>query len=112
MAGGVAASRCLHVDVSLHPGYPPTVNHDAPMERLSATAERVGLRVHTMPSPVMGAEDFSYMMEKVPGSFAFLGARTDGGGPLHSDLMKIDEGSLQQGAALHAAVAISSLMQA
>lgn len=112
VAGGVAASRGLHVEVALHPGYPPTVNHDAQVDRLSTIAERIGLRVHAMPSPVMGAEDFSYMMERVPGAFAFLGARTVGGGPLHSDLMKIDEGVLQQGAALHAAVAISSLMQA
>lgn len=112
VAGGVAASRGLHVDVALHPGYPPTVNHDAQVDRLSATAERVGLTVHVMPSPIMGAEDFSYMMEKVPGAFAFIGARTAGGGPLHSDLMKIDEGVLQKGASLHAAIAISSLMQA
>lgn len=112
VAHGVADSRGLHVDVSLHAGYPPTVNHEAPVELMERTAERVGLHVHALPSPVMGAEDFSYMLEKVPGAFAFLGARTEGGGPLHSDLMKIDEAMLQQGAALHAAMALAALGQA
>lgn len=109
VARGVAESRGLEVDVNVFDGYPPTVNHDAPVELLEKTAGKLGLRVHTMPSPMMGAEDFSYMLEKVPGAFAFLGARTEGAGPLHSDLMKLDETVLHQGAALHAAVAISFL---
>ena len=57
----------------------------------------------------MGAEDFSYMLEQVPGAMAFLGARTEGGGPLHSDLMKFDEDVLVTGAALHAIVALRLL---
>jgi amidohydrolase len=112
VAYGAADSRGLHADVSLEAGYPPTVNHDAPVELMEKTAERVGLGVIALPSPVMGAEDFSYMLERVPGAFAFLGARTEGGGPLHSDLMKIDEAVLQKGAALHAAVAVASLSRA
>jgi hippurate hydrolase len=109
VARGVAAARGIHVDVGLHEGYSPTVNHDAAVELFERTAERMGLRVATMPSPVMGAEDFSYMLETVPGAFAFIGARTEDGGPLHSDLMKIDEAVLQQGASLHAALAMSYL---
>lgn len=109
VARGVAAARGIHVDIAFHEGYPPTVNHDPGVDLLEQTAERIGLAVHTLPSPVMGAEDFSYMLETVPGAFAFLGARTEGGGPLHSDLMKIDEHVLQQGAALHAALAVSFL---
>ncbi|HEY2776250.1 MAG TPA: M20 family metallopeptidase [Candidatus Binatia bacterium] len=109
VARGVAAARGIHVDVALHEGYPPTVNHDAPVDLIAATAERIGLHVVTIPSPVMGAEDFSYMLEKVPGAFAFLGANTDGAGPLHSDLMKLDENVLPLGASLHAAIALSFL---
>lgn len=109
VASGVAASRGLHVDVSFMHGYPPTVNHDAPVDRIAAAAGKLGLRVVHLPSAVMGAEDFSYVLEKVPGAFAFLGARTEGGGPLHSDLMKIDEVVLHHGAALHAAMALSHL---
>jgi amidohydrolase len=109
VAQGVAAARGIEVEVSLHEGYPPTVNHAAPVERMAATAERLGLRVARMPSPIMGAEDFSYMLDKVPGAFAFLGAKTEGGGPLHSDLMKLDEGVLPLGAAVYAGVAMSFL---
>ena len=107
----VALARGIRVDVGFHNGYPPTVNHDEPVELVVATAERMGMRVMQMPSPVMGAEDFSYLLEKIPGAFAFIGARTEGGGPLHSDLMKLDESVLQKGAAFHVAVALTYLAQ-
>lgn len=109
VAEGVAASRGLEVEANVVEGYPPTVNHDEPVALLASTAEGIGLRVHRMPSPMMGAEDFSYVLEEVPGAIAFLGAATAGGGPLHSDLMKIDEGVLPRGTALHVATALSYL---
>ncbi|MFN2377380.1 MAG: M20 family metallopeptidase [Candidatus Binatia bacterium] len=111
VAHGVADARGIHVDVSVLHGYPPTVNHDSGVELFRLTADRLGLVVYDLPSPIMGAEDFSYMLEKVQGAFAFIGARTDGGGPLHSDLMKIDESVLQHGAGLHAAMALGFLGQ-
>jgi amidohydrolase len=109
VARGVAAARGVDVEVNMMHGYPPTVNHDAPVDLVMHVAADLGLRVMEMPSPVMGAEDFSYMLEKVPGAFAFLGAQTEGGGPLHSDLMKMDESVMRHGAALHAALALASL---
>ncbi len=57
----------------------------------------------------MGAEDFSYVLERVPGAFVFLGAATAAREPLHSDRMRIDESALAAGAALHAAVAMHVL---
>ncbi len=111
VARGVAASRGLEVDVTIQDGYPPTVNHAEPVELFERVGERTGLRLVRMPSPMMGAEDFSYMIERVPGAIAFLGARTEGGGPLHSDLMKIDESVIPRGAALHAAMAVSFLAE-
>lgn len=109
VATGVAASRGLEVDVNIYDLYPPTVNHDDATEFVAASAEAVGLRVVRMPSPMMGAEDFSYMVEAVPGAIAFLGVRTSGGGPLHSDLMKLDESMLPKGSELHAAMALRFL---
>jgi amidohydrolase len=109
VARGVAASRGIGVEVNVMHGYPPTVNHDAPVDLVSGVASDLGLRVIEMPSPVMGAEDFSYMLERVPGAFAFLGALTEGGGPLHSDLMKLDESVMHHGAALHVAIALAAL---
>jgi hippurate hydrolase len=60
-----------------------------------------------MPTPVMGAEDFSYVLQRVPGAMVFLGARAEGSGgaPLHSNRMVIDESALADGIALHAATA-------
>lgn len=111
IAAGVAASRGLEVDVNIYDLYPPTVNHDEATEFVAASAEAVGLRVMRMPSPMMGAEDFSYMVEAVQGAIAFLGVRTGGGGPLHSDLMKLDESMLPRGTSLHAAMALRFLAQ-
>jgi len=64
----------------------------------------------TMPAPVMGAEDFSYVLEKVPGAMAFLGASESGSDwrsccGLHSNRMVLDESVMARGAALHAAIA-------
>lgn len=109
VAAGVAAARGIEADVKFFAGYPPTVNHDEQVEHFAAAAEQVGLRVAWLPSPVMGAEDFSYMLENAPGAFAFLGAKAEDGGPLHSDLMKIDESVMHHGAAVHAAIALRYL---
>jgi hippurate hydrolase len=56
----------------------------------------------------MGAEDFSYILERVPGALVFLGARPAGGRgePLHSNRMVLEESALATGIALHAAVAL------
>jgi hippurate hydrolase len=67
-----------------------------------------------MPTPVMGAEDFSYVTEQVPGAMAFLGTRPDGVRPAdvapnHSNRMVIDEGAMATGVALYAAAALSRL---
>ncbi len=109
IAEGVAAARGLEVDAQVLRGYPPTVNHGAQVSLAAAAAAAVGLEVSEMAGPVMGAEDFSYVLEKVPGALVFLGCHTAGGGPLHSDLMKLDESVLPRGASLHVAAALTLL---
>jgi len=64
----------------------------------------------TMDHPVMGAEDFSYVLEKVPGAMFWLGASAEGSDwraccGLHSNRMVLDEKVMARGAALHAALA-------
>ena len=64
----------------------------------------------TMPHPMMGAEDFSYVLQKVPGAMVFLGATPEGGDwrtccALHSNRMVLDESAMARGAALHCAIA-------
>lgn len=64
----------------------------------------------TMEHPVMGAEDFAYVLEKVPGAMFWLGASEQGSDwraccGLHSNRMVLDEKVMARGAALHAALA-------
>ena len=63
-----------------------------------------------MPSPMMGAEDFSYVLQQVPGAFAFIGVAAEGtdpatNPPLHNTRMTIDESVMAKGVALHCAIA-------
>jgi hippurate hydrolase len=112
VAEGVAASRGLRVDIEFDEGYPPTVNAPEIVDRVVRAAARLELGVEDMRAPFMGAEDFSYVLDRVPGAIAFLGCEVPGGGPLHSDLMKIDESVLEAGTALHVAVAMELLKDA
>ncbi|MGH2463967.1 MAG: M20/M25/M40 family metallo-hydrolase, partial [Candidatus Limnocylindrales bacterium] len=64
--------------------------------------------------PVMGAEDFSYVLEQVPGAMAFLGARPAAEDPAtapanHSNKVIFDEAAMAVGVATYVAVALRSL---
>jgi hippurate hydrolase len=115
VATGVAAAHGVEAKVHLVPGYPVTVNDDG----FAAFARRVAgdllgaQGVVDMPAPIMGAEDFSYVLQRVPGALAFLGARVSGGRaePLHSSRMVLDEDALANGVALHVAMALRWLAE-
>ena len=69
-----------------------------------------------MPTPVMGAEDFSYVLQQRPGALAFLGVCPPGEHPTHahschSNRMMIDEDGMRTGIAMHVAIALSYLAQ-
>jgi hippurate hydrolase len=62
----------------------------------------------------MGAEDFSYVLQRVPGAMAFLGARppsvpSEDVPDCHSNRVVFDERAMAAGVALHAAVALRHL---
>ncbi|MEM7057088.1 MAG: M20 aminoacylase family protein [Pseudomonadota bacterium] len=69
------------VDLHYDRGYPVTVNHeDQTAFAAEVAADVVGPeKVDTTVAPIMGAEDFSYMLEARPGAFVFLG---QGDGPI------------------------------
>src|SRR4029079_465255 len=75
VAEGIAAAHGASAEVDLEPGYPVTVNDDAFAAFVSDTARSLigDDRVHELAAPVMGAEDFSYVLHEVPGAMAFLG---------------------------------------
>ncbi|MDQ1511329.1 MAG: hypothetical protein QOG50_3173 [Actinomycetota bacterium] len=116
VAANVAAAHEMTATVSVEPGYPVTVNDDGFADfALDVATELLGRkRVGRMPTPVMGAEDFSYVLQQRPGALAFVGVCPPGEQPArahacHSNRMTMDEDGMQAGIALHAAVALSYL---
>lgn len=111
---GIARAHQAEADVELVSGYPVVMN-DRGFEHFvrDVATELLGPRsVLSLPTPVMGAEDFSYLLERVPGAMVLLGARPPGEGepaPCHSSRMRLDEAAMSLGAALHASVAFRFL---
>jgi hippurate hydrolase len=61
-----------------------------------------------LPTPIMPSEDFSYILQRVPGAMAFLGARPQNQhtvADVHSPQMVLNEDAMAVGVALHSAVA-------
>ena len=112
LAQGIAAAHGASATVEIIPGFPVT-NCDG---RAVALGEAVTKRLfgedawQTLANPIMGAEDFAYVLEKVPGAMFFLGVAEQGADwraccGLHSTHMHLDESAMARGAALHAAIA-------
>jgi hippurate hydrolase len=116
VAYNIAAAHGAEAEVEIEPGFPVTVC-DA---RVVDLAERVATRLFgqagwkRMVNPLMGAEDFAYVLQKIPGAMAFLGAAPEGGDfrtccALHSNRMTIDERVMARGIAMHCAMAEAML---
>jgi hippurate hydrolase len=112
LAPGIAAAHGCEAQVHIEPGFPVTL--------CDGRAVRFGQQVveatfgaeswRSLDAPIMGAEDFAYVLEKVPGAMFFLGASHEGDDwrqccGLHSNRMVLDESVMARGAALHAALA-------
>jgi hippurate hydrolase len=113
VAEGVAAAHGAEVSVEITRGYPVTVNHEGFARFVLDTArELLGSEGAQLANhPMMGAEDFSYVLQRVPGTMANLGTRPDSGPvyPNHSNRMLLNEAALVTGVAMHAAVALRFL---
>jgi amidohydrolase len=74
VVAGVAQITGAKIDLVYERGYPVTVNHGSQTDAATRVAKEVAgdANVHEMP-PLMGAEDFSYMLEARPGAFIFCG---------------------------------------
>lgn len=109
---GIAAAHDVKVETSFGMGYPVTVNDATETAFAGATAgELFGPgRYLVTPQPVMGSEDFSYVLQEVPGAFVFLGACPPDRDPAtapynHSPEAVFDDAVLPDGAALYATLA-------
>ena len=74
VVAGVAQITGAKINLVYERGYPVTVNHPAQTDVATQVAKQIAgeQQVHEMP-PMMGAEDFSYMLEARPGAFIFCG---------------------------------------
>lgn len=112
---GVARAHGVSVDVDYVREYPATVNDPF---HAGFVADVVGElfgpdQFRVMASPDTGSEDFSRILQAVPGSYMFLGASTlqdyESAPSNHSPLATFDDDVLGSGALLHAELAIRSL---
>jgi amidohydrolase len=74
VVAGVAQITGARIDLTYERGYPVTVNHAAQTDLATAVAKEIAGEANVLESPpMMGAEDFSYMLEARPGAFIFCG---------------------------------------
>ena len=66
-------------EVDYRRGYPPTINSRKEAEFACSVAAKLGGSVNADIPPIMGSEDFSFMLQARPGCFMFIG---NGDGPV------------------------------
>ncbi|MDH3299877.1 MAG: M20 family metallopeptidase [Acidimicrobiia bacterium] len=113
---GVASAHGCRGEFVVERGYGPTVNDDDfARYTLDVLSDLVGAeRTVEMTYPAMAAEDWSYVLNRVPGAMAMLGVCPPDLEPshahaCHSNHMRIDEDAMATGIAAHAAMALSYL---
>jgi len=116
VAEGVAAASGVEVDIELVRGYPVTVNSDQFSDFALGVAGELleDHAVHRLPNPVMGAEDFSYVLDRLPGAMMFLGGTPPGhdprrAAPNHSNRVIFDDDAMATGVAMYSAIALRHL---
>ena len=115
-ATATAAAHGVEARVEIVEGFPVTIC-DA---RAVAAGQAVATELFgaedwkTLDAPIMGAEDFAYVLERTPGAMFFLGVAAEGEDfsaccGIHSPRMVVDEGALPRGTALLAGCALRFL---
>ena len=99
---GLAMSFEVEAKLNYEKGYPPTINHEEATNFAIEVAHDVcgPDRVLTSVSKEMGAEDFSYMLEKRPGAYLFLGIGEGAG--LHNPNYDFNDAAAPIGASFFA----------
>jgi amidohydrolase len=96
VVAGVAQITGAKIDLVYQRGYPVVVNHAVQTDFATQVAKQVAgdANVHEMP-PLMGAEDFAYMLESRPGAFIFCGNGDSAG--LHHPAYKFNDEAIVYG---------------
>jgi hippurate hydrolase len=92
IVAGQAASYGVTAELEFEYGYPPTINDRNRAEFAAEVAREVvgAPQVDDNITPVMGAEDFAYLLEARPGAYLFLG-QGEGAGLHHPEYNFNDE---------------------
>jgi amidohydrolase len=99
-------------DFSYEKGYPPVVNDENMVDFVAQTAGRLfGEDKVQDIAPVMGGEDFSYFLQKIPGAFFFFGMGDGMAYPHHHPAFDIDERALAPATLLMTSLALSYLQR-
>jgi hippurate hydrolase len=113
VANGIASSHGCGCSCEIVPGYPVTVNDEEQAELTGEVANALlsGEGFIVADQPAFAAEDFSYVLNEVPGAMAMLGVCPDdvdptSAEPNHSNLMRVNESALANGVGLYAAMAM------
>jgi amidohydrolase len=100
LAADIVRPFGVEVDVAVTDGVPPAVNHALGVRRLTrATEEMLGPEAEAVTEQSLGGEDFSWMLQRVPGALARLGVRTPGKvcPDIHQSTFVVDEGCIPVG---------------
>ncbi|HEY3906978.1 MAG TPA: M20 family metallopeptidase [Streptosporangiaceae bacterium] len=113
---GIALAHGLTVEVNYAEGYPVTANDPRQAAFTTATVTELfgAERSAELPNPLTGSEDFSFVLQQVPGAFIMLGACRPGtdhepAPGNHSALATFDDGVLADGTALYTELALRRL---
>jgi amidohydrolase len=113
VATNIAAAHSCEAQVEIRRGYPVTINDPGFVDfARGVVTDLIGADNYIpMPAPFMGAEDFSYVLQRMPGCMMFLGVMPDGHQDhdhipsCHSNHMILNEDAMAVGIAMHAAIA-------
>ena len=109
ICAGVASAAGAQIEVQYHRNYPVTVNHERETQHAIAIAgDVVGTdKVNPGTPPVMGGEDFAYMLEARPGAFIFMGVGDTA--PLHHPKYDFNDEAIPLGVSYWVGLAESRL---
>ena len=105
---GTAALHGATAEINYRRGYPPTINHaDEAAFAAEVAAEICGVdRVERNVAPSLGGEDFSYMLQAVPGAMAWIGnGPGEGGCLLHNSRYDFNDSAIPVGVSFFARLA-------
>lgn len=115
-ADHIARAHGAKVQCAITPGFPVTLCDPRAVELGQRVAVRNGgdQAWRELDAPIMGAEDFSYVLEQVPGAMFFLGVAGEGEDwsqccSIHSPRMMVEETALPHGTAMLAGCALEFL---